>query len=86
MKIIGSFISTWLILGLMLPIFRKYFLAKQEKRSIHQGLVPQGGGIIFALVASYFSLKDGSILPSICLLLGFIGLFDDTYKLPIVIR
>ena len=86
MVIIGSIISTWLILSLTLPFFKKYFLAKQEKRSIHQLITPQGGGIIFALVSSYFSYQTGSFIPSICLLLAFLGLFDDKFKLPIFVR
>ena len=86
MIIIGSIISTWLILALTLPFFNKYFLAKQEKRSIHKFLTPQGGGIIFALVSSYFSYQSGSVIPSICLLLAFVGLFDDRFKLPILLR
>jgi len=86
MIIIGSIISTWLILRLTLPFFKKYFLAKQEKRSIHQLITPQGGGIIFALVSSYFSYQAGSFIPSICLLLAFLGLFDDKFKLPIFVR
>ena len=86
MIIIGSIISTWLILSLTLPFFKKYFLAKQEKRSIHKLLTPQGGGIIFALVSSYFAYQAGRFIPSICLLVAFLGLFDDKYKLPILVR
>ena len=86
MIIIGSIISTWLILSLTLPFFKKYFLAKQEKRSIHKLLTPQGGGIIFALVSSYFAYQAGSFIPSICLLVAFLGLFDDKFKLPILVR
>ena len=61
-------------------------LAKQEKRSIHKLLTPQGGGIIFALVSSYFAYQAGSFIPSICLLVAFLGLFDDKFKLPILVR
>ena len=86
MIIFGTIITTWIALGLTLPFFKKYFLAKREIRGINNEFIPQGGGIIFAIVASFFSFKEGSIIPTICLLVAFVGLFDDKYKLPIIVR
>ena len=86
MFILGSIILTWLLVGLTRPLFKKYFLTEPDKRSINQSYLPQGTGILFALVGSYFAYIQGSIVPTICLLIAFIGLIDDRYKLPIVIR
>ena len=86
MIIFATLATTTVMMALTIPFFRKYFLARKESRSFHSGLIPQGGGIIFALVASFFSYKAGSIIPSICLLVAFVGLFDDKFKLPISVR
>ena len=86
MFILGSIILTWFFIGLTIPLFKKYFLTKPDKRSINQSNLPQGTGILFAIVASYFSYIQGSIIPSICLIMAFIGLIDDRYKLPIFVR
>ena len=77
---------TWFILGQIIPILQKDFLAKPNKRSSHLTPIPSGGGISFVIVSSLFSSFSGYFLPIYCLPLAIVGFFDDRTKVPASLR
>lgn len=79
-------IITWVTLLKIIPILKKDFLSKPNKRSSHLTPIPTGGGISFVLVGSLFSYFSGYFLPLYCLPLAIIGFLDDKLKVPAFIR
>ena len=79
-------IITWVTLTKIIPILKKDFLSKPNKRSSHSTPIPTGGGISFVLVGSLFSCFSGYFLPLCCLPLAIIGFLDDKLKVPAFIR
>ena len=79
-------IITWVTLTKIIPILKKDFLSKPNKRSSHSTPIPTGGGISFVLVGSIFSYYSGYYLPILCLPLAFVGFLDDKLKVPAFIR
>ena len=79
---ISIFFSTFfsfIITKTTLPFFRKYLLDNPNYRSSHIVPTPKGGGIIFTLVGSIFSIISGNNLPLFCIPLAIVGFLDD-YK------
>ena len=79
-------VVTWITLAKIIPILKKDFLSKPNKRSSHSTPTPTGGGISFVLVSSAFSYFSGYSLPIYCLPLAIIGFLDDKLKVPAYIR
>ncbi len=79
-------IITWIALATIIPILKKDFLSKPNKRSSHFTPIPTGGGISFVLVSCVFSYFSGYFLPIYCLPLAIIGFLDDRLKVPAYIR
>ena len=79
--ILISFISTFFIYKKCIPLFSLYFVDIPNVRSLHKYKTPTGGGIIFAILISIFSLFKGNYIPIICLPISIIGLIDDKLNL-----
>lgn len=81
-----SFISSCLLLKILIPFLRQQFLVTPNSRSSHLKPIPSGGGIVFVLVYSIFSLFFGYWRNLFCLPLAIIGFADDNFELPIFLR
>ena len=81
-----SGIITWISLAQIIPILKKNFLSKPNKRSSHFTPIPTGGGISFVLVSCFFSYFSGFLLPLYCLPLAIIGFLDDKFRVPAYLR
>lgn len=81
-----SFIISYLLLQLLIPFLRKTFLVTPNSRSSHLEPIPSGGGIVFVLVCSIFSLFLGYWRNLFCLPLAVVGFADDNFELPISLR
>ena len=79
--ILISFISTFFIYKKCIPLFSLYFVDIPNLRSLHKYKSPTGGGIIFAILISIFSLFKGNYIPIICLPISIVGLIDDKLNL-----
>ena len=79
-------IITWITLAQIIPLLKKDFLAKPNKRSAHLTPIPSGGGISFVLVSCFFCYFSGYFLPIYCLPLAIIGFLDDKFKVPAYLR
>jgi UDP-N-acetylmuramyl pentapeptide phosphotransferase/UDP-N-acetylglucosamine-1-phosphate transferase len=87
------FISSFLCLQLSLPFLKKIALAKQNERSSHIGIIPQGAGIVIFLLLMFFSLalRNFQAVPFlayviIATILSLIGFWDDVKNLPVLPR
>ncbi len=65
----------------LIPLFSRNFIDKPNLRSSHNQPSPTGGGIIFAVIVSIFSLLKGNIIPILCLPISVVGLIDDKKNL-----
>ena len=81
-----SFISSCLLLKLLVPFLRQKFLVTPNSRSSHLKPIPSGGGIVFVLVCSIFSLFFGYWRNLFCLPLAIVGFADDNFELPMSLR
>ena len=81
-----SFISSYLLLQFLIPFLRQKCLVTPNSRSSHLTPIPSGGGIVFVLVYSIFSLFLGYWRNLFCLPLAIIGFADDNFELPISVR
>ena len=81
-----SFLSSYLLIKLLIPFLRKKFLVTPNSRSSHLKPIPSGGGIVFVIVCSIFSLFLGYWRNLFCLPLAIVGFVDDNLELPISIR
>jgi UDP-N-acetylmuramyl pentapeptide phosphotransferase/UDP-N-acetylglucosamine-1-phosphate transferase len=83
---VGSGLVSWLLLWRLIPWLRRRLLDQPNARSSHRIATPRGGGVVFVLVGSLFSLSLGTGLsawiPLICCPLALVGLLDDRYDLP----
>ena len=80
------FLFTFFILGilfykLLIPFFTIRVLDKPDTRKDHKSPVPSGGGILFSIIGSIFSLQFNNFIPLICLPLSLIGFLDDIKNL-----
>ncbi len=80
------FLVSFIILFLFISKFRKWFLDKPNKRSLHTSPMPTSGGIVFVLLGTLGSLLYKSYLPLACLPLAFTGLIDDRFNISIKYR
>ena len=55
-----SAIISYFLTKFSLPFFESYFIDNPNYRSSHKIPTPKGGGIIFVLVGSFFSLILGN--------------------------
>ena len=80
------FIFSYLILYYSIGFLKRFFSDVPNKRSSHKFTKPKSGGYIFVFnsIISSFLFFDFSLLLS--LPLGFIGLIDDKFNLPVKIR
>lgn len=94
----GAVIS-WIFLRSIMFTLRLRLLDKPNDRSSHNAPIPSGGGLAFVLVAcvssSYFLLERSSssslefsllFVPLLALPLALVGLIDDRYNLPSILR
>lgn len=77
----ASFLFSWLILYITIPILRKYFIVNPNIRSSHSLPTPSGGGISFVTVTIIISLFVNSYIPLMALPLSLIGFVDDRINL-----
>ena len=81
-----SFVITWILIYINLPLFRKYFPDKPNKRSSHIQIKPSGLGIVFVVTSSVFFFINSNYLFLANSILGFVGLIDDRFNLSASIR
>ena len=82
-----SFVVTFLFLKKFILIANKRFISEPNERSSHKIPTPQGGGISFVLIGSFFSFISGNFsLVFAGIPLGIVGLIDDLYKLNSISR
>ena len=84
-KFNSAFFLSWLILKFSVPFLNIWFADKPNKRSSHFGIKPRAGGIIFAIF-SLLDIFDQNKIGIYCLPLAIIGLLDDRFKLPSLLR
>ncbi len=77
-----AFILTWFFTKIFISNVSNKLISKPNHRSSHKDPIPQGGGLIFLLIASASSLILGnSSLVIGCIPIGIIGFLDDFYKI-----
>ena len=81
-----SFFLSWIVIYKTIPILRKNFIQVPNKRSSHSKPIPTGGGVIFVLIGTLFSLLLGNYKLLIILPLGLIGFLDDFFEVSKKIR
>src|SRR6202047_2016918 len=92
--VVAAFCSAALIM-LLLPLFRRYALARPNARSSHSDPTPQGGGIAVVLAlmltlgidsafigAERADLADAMPLGTAVVLLTVLGSIDDVFPIP----
>ena len=85
-------LASWLLLHWLIPVLRRRLPDSPNARSSHQRVTPRGGGIVFVLVAALASLVLGPAiggiawLPLLALPLALMGLVDDRFNLPVLVR
>ena len=82
---LGIFFSYYFLKS-SLPLLKVFFIDKPNERSSHIKPTPTGGGITFVFLGSILTLLNGNLIPLLCIPLGIIGLIDDFFKLPNLIR
>lgn len=79
-----------LLLWVLIPILRQRLLDQPNARSSHCVPTPRGGGVAFVLVGSVINACWGegwaAWIPLMCLPLSLVGMLDDRYDLPAVLR
>ena len=80
-----AFFLSWLLLKFFLPFLNIWFADKPNKRSSHLVTKPRAGGIIF-VIFSIFDFFYNNQFGLYCLPLAIVGLLDDKYKLPSLLR
>jgi len=79
-----------LLLSVLIPILRQRLLDQPNARSSHRVPTPRGGGVAFVLVGSLINAwwGDGwaAWIPLMCTPLALVGMLDDRYDLPAVLR
>ncbi len=91
-----SFLSTYFLLYILVPYLQSYSPDLPNDRSSHVKPVPRGGGVAFVVISVFISLtyllsRDANsnyiVSPLlISLPLAIIGLADDRYDLPSLLR
>ena len=83
--LLSSFFS-WLLLLIIMPILRKWFLDEPNIRSSHSQSKPRAGGVIFILTGIFEFVFKQSYIGLFCIPLALVGLLDDKYKLSSSLR
>ena len=81
-----SFLVTYFLIKLTIPILNKYLLDAPVKRSSHLSPTPTGIGIVFVLTTVMTSFFINWSMPIICLPLSIVGFFDDKFNISRIIR
>jgi UDP-N-acetylmuramyl pentapeptide phosphotransferase/UDP-N-acetylglucosamine-1-phosphate transferase len=83
---VAAALLSWLLLWRLIPWLRRRLLDQPNARSSHRVATPRGGGVVFVLVGSLFSLAvgegTGAWIPLLCCPLALVGLLDDRFNLP----
>ena len=81
LSLIG-FLSTYLIIKITLPIFKKFLLDLPKIRSSHIYPTPRGGGAVFVLTSIILlSMTNAKFMIILCLPIALIGLLDDIFNI-----
>lgn len=86
MKLIFSFLITWLLLYKLIPNLNSWLIDRPNSRSSHVKDTPRGGGIAFVTVSIFFLSITGNFIALICLPLSIVGLIDDKFRLSSKLR
>ena len=86
--------SSWLLLAALLPRLRRRLLDEPNARSSHLCPTPRGGGVVFVFISLIFTVLTcffgqvpvSSPLPLLASPLAVVGLLDDRYGLPALLR
>ena len=89
-----SFLISKKLIKLFITKLKDKFIDIPNYRSMHHVPIPRGGGIIFAfitIISSFFYLliygySNIYIIPILCIPLALIGILDDLYKVPPLLR
>ena len=81
-----SFLSSYFLINILLPLFEKYLSTKPNPRSSHKKPIPTGAGIIFSFTCSIFSLINDWYIPLICFPISLIGFADDKFSISKLLR
>ena len=85
-------LASWLLLHWLIPVLRRRLPDAPNARSAHQRVTARGGGMVFVLIAALASLVWGPAiggiawLPLLALPLAVMGLVDDRFNLPALVR
>jgi UDP-N-acetylmuramyl pentapeptide phosphotransferase/UDP-N-acetylglucosamine-1-phosphate transferase len=81
---------SWLFVAALIPWLRRGLLDHPNARSSHQRATPRGGGLAFVLVGSLLTAGLGqgreALVPLLCCPLALVGLLDDRFNLPAILR
>lgn len=82
----SGFILTYIFMNFLIPFLRKFITDKPNERSSHKQITPTAGGVSFILIAVFLNIfiKRFSIIA--LLPLAIIGLLDDKFKIPSLLR
>ncbi len=81
-----AFTLTWFFLKVFIPHAYAKLISYPNQRSSHIKPTPQGGGIVFILIGSIFSLLANLNIVLYAIPTGIIGLLDDLFKIKPSIR
>lgn len=92
--LVFSFFLSWLSLIFLVPYLRQRLVDHPNPRSSHCVSTPRGGGVVFVAIPStisLFYLLNGYFsfyifLPLVLIPLALVGLFDDRFDLPALVR
>ena len=79
--IILSFLFTYFLTYLIIPLLKRFFLVVPNNRSSHSIAKPTAGGIVFVSLISFTGCFINHYIPLICLPLSIVSLIDDKYDL-----
>ena len=85
-EIIVSAITSYFILKNSLPLFKRFFPARPNQRSLHKYIKPSSGGISFIVTYTFFAILKGVFLPLLSLPLALVGIIDDRFNLSRLVR
>ena len=86
MFVLISFLFTYVIIYVSLPLLNKFLLDIPNARSSHLSPKPTGGGFSFVLVATILMTITNNYLPLLCLPLAISGFIDDLFNINFKIR
>ena len=81
-----SFLFSWVLLKMIMPVLKINVVDKPNERSSHIFPKPSAGGISFVVTGTIIFSLTGNFLPIICLPLALVGFIDDFVNLKRPIR